>query len=195
MADLGGGTTGYPTVLDTNPTPEGVEVTDSLPGEGAIAAVIALETIIGVTPSGNKATIKAFIQAEHDLDGEHTLRSPHSFFQDNVAASQTAVVLKVAGSATVTEIEMPWAGSVVGISVVSNEARTANTLTVDATVNGTVTGLQAVLDGTNTTHHSASQAKDLDVFAAGDRLGCKITTGAWTPTTADILVMVYVTFN
>lgn len=196
MADLQGGTTGYPAAVDTYTEETSADNTDYNPVNGAANAVVAIEGELGTNPSGGKATVALRISQEHDTDGEHTMYVPHDFFQDNVAASQSAVALVVGHSATVTEFEMPWAGSIVGIQIVSNEARTADTLTVDATINGTVSGLQAVLDGTNTTHHSSTQAKDTDAFNAGDRVGCKITTGgSWTPTTADIAVTVYVSFN
>jgi hypothetical protein len=69
-------------------------------------------------------------------------------------------------------------------------------LTVDATINGTVTGLTAVLDGTNTQTKATRQAQNLDKYAAGNRLGVKITTdGSWSPTTADIDVALLVVSN
>jgi hypothetical protein len=116
------------------------------------------------------------------------------WFQDNVAATQTAVALAMGN--THTEAPMPMAGYVVGIAVYSNAARTTGTLTVDATINGTVTGLTAVLDGTNTQTHSTRQALTSDAFTAGQRIGVKITTsGTWAPTTADIDVVVLVAFD
>ena len=53
--------------------------------------------------------------------------------------------------------------------------RSSGTLTVDATANGSATGLQAQLNGTNTQYHSATQTKDTDSFNAEDRLGVGIT--------------------
>jgi hypothetical protein len=116
-----------------------------------------------------------------------------SFMQSDVAASQAAVVLNVLGLAGNTEYTMPYPGSIVGISVASNAARTAGTLTVDATINGTVTGLQAVLNASNTQYHSATQARNADAFTVNQRVGVKITTdGDWLPVTADIVVIVVV---
>ena len=116
---------------------------------------------------------------------------PAYFMQADVAANQAAVALNVLGLAGNTEITLPKGGSIVGISIASNDARTAGTLTVDATINGTATGLQAVLDATNTQYHHANQVKDTDTFSAGDRVGVKITTDAgWLPVTADIVVLV-----
>lgn len=121
------------------------------------------------------------------------ITKPFNFFQSNVAASQSAVALSVLGLTGNTGFVMPFPGSIIGISIASNDARTAGTLTVDVTKNGTVTGLQAVLDGTNTTTHYATQEAEADVFDAGDLIGVKITTdGSWAPTTADIVVTVIV---
>ena len=119
-----------------------------------------------------------------------------AFQQKDVAASQSAVAMDVLGLAGNTEYTMPYPGSVVAVSIASNAARTGGTATVDVTVNGTVTGLQAALDGTNTQYHYASQGADADRFSAGDRLGVKITTdGSWAPTTADVVVVVVVEFD
>jgi hypothetical protein len=122
---------------------------------------------------------------------------PLSFHQDAVAASQTAVAMNTVEAEGVvqtnTGYEIPWAYQIVGISALSGAARTAGTLTVDATIGGTVTGVQAILDGTNTTDHSSTQRRDTDNGAAQTVLGCKVTTdGSWAPVTADINVVVWI---
>lgn len=122
---------------------------------------------------------------------------PFLFSQDAVADSQAAVAMNILEtSATtsllaVTEYVIPWDFEIVGITVVSNEARTAGTLTVDATIDGTVTGLTAALNATDTTRKYATQLRGSDVGAAGSRIGVKLTTASWTPVTADIAVIVY----
>jgi hypothetical protein len=124
---------------------------------------------------------------------------PLIFSQDAAADAQSAVamnIIEAAGVAlTTTEYVMPWDFDIVGISVVSDLARTAGTLTVDATKNGTVTGLQAVLDATNTFRHYKRQARESDRGQAGDRIGVKLTTASWTPITADIVVIVWALVN
>jgi hypothetical protein len=121
---------------------------------------------------------------------------PLLFSQDAVADAQAAVAMNIleAGTSVLStqEYQIPWDFDVVGISVVSDSARTAGTLTVDATINGTVTGLQAKLDGTNTTRHYQRQPRESDRGAAGDRVGVKLTTSSWTPVTADVVVVVWV---
>lgn len=118
------------------------------------------------------------------------------WYQDNVAAGQSGVALNLGGDANRTELPVARAGSVVGIAVYSNEARTGGTLTVEVTIDGVGTGLTAVLDATNTQTHYNTQAAGLDTFTAGQRIGVKITTDAgWAPTTADITVEVEIAFD
>lgn len=133
------------------------------------------------------------VSITEDLSAAGGFKQPFNFMQTDVAASQTAVALNVLGLSGNTEVVMPYAGSVIGISVASNDARTAGTLTLDATIDGTVTGLQVVLDDDPTTYASNTQAKDTDTFTVGQRVGVKITTdGDWTPVTADIVVTVII---
>ena len=115
------------------------------------------------------------------------------FYQDNVTASQDAVALTCLGDAVRAGYALPFSSSVIGIAVYSNAARTAGTLIVDATVGTAVTGLQAILDGTNTTVHYSEQGEGKDAVLPGQLVGVKITTdAAWLPTTADIIVAVTV---
>lgn len=115
------------------------------------------------------------------------------WYQDDVADSQTDAALDMDGNSARAEVPTIRAGSIIGIAVYSNEARSAGTLTVDATVDGTKTGLTAVLDGTNSQTKVTTQAKDTDTFTAGQRIGVKLTTdGSWAPTTADITVTVLI---
>lgn len=116
------------------------------------------------------------------------------WFQDNAAADQSAVALNLDGGTSRSALPMLRAGSVTGVVVRSNEARTAGTLTVEVTKNGTGTGLTAVLNGTNTTVKATTQAAGTDTFVAGDTIGVTVTTdSAWLPVTADITVVVEIT--
>lgn len=144
---------------------------------------------ITMTGTGN-------IQVEGDIYAAGGYKNSFNFAQSNTTASQTAVAIDVLGLTGNTEYVLPYAGSIIGISVASNVACEAGNLTVDATINGAVTGLQAALESaTNTTYHSAVQGVNTDVFSAGNRLGVKITTDAvWQPTTADIVVTVTIEY-
>lgn len=126
-----------------------------------------------------------------------------TFAQSDVAASQTAVAMNVievrntgASADDVIAVPgyvMPWDFEIVGISVLASTARTAGSVVVDATIDGTASGLQATLDATNTTSHYATQPRESDRGLAGSYVGVKLTTGAgWTPVTADIVVAVWV---
>lgn len=196
MADLNDGSTDYPSTLDSNTTEPTGDPTDPTPIEGAKLACVAIETELGVDPAGSLVDVKTFLQTEHRTDGKHVLKISHMFMMDDVDAGHDETALVLSG-ATAIKVEAPWAGSVVGISVLSNSPRTAGSLTVCATVNGVATGLEAVLDATNPDHHSAVQDIALDAFSAGDRLGAAITTtGDWLPDgSADIVVVTYVSFN
>lgn len=124
------------------------------------------------------------------------------FGQADVADSQTAVamnVTEVRDSAATTDDVLAVPGytvafdfEVVGISIRASTARTAGTLTVDATIDGTVTGLQAALNATDTTAAYTRQPRDSDRGVAGSYVGVKLTTASWTPIAADVIVTVWV---
>ena len=121
---------------------------------------------------------------------------PLLFSQAAVADSQSAVALyvsEVAGAVLLPiEYVIPFDFDVVGISAVVDDARTAGTLTADVTINTTATGLQAVIDDTNTLRDSGKQKRGADRGVAGDRVGVDLTTSSWTPVTADLIVIVWI---
>jgi len=125
---------------------------------------------------------------------------PILFVQDGVAASQTDVqlnIIEVTGgmALAIDGLTMPWAGSVVGISVDLSAAATAGQLTVGVTIGGTE---KAATTQTITTAQAARAVFQQDAvrFVAGDKLGVEITTNAgWDATTADLAVIVYVLLN
>jgi len=122
---------------------------------------------------------------------------PLLFVQDAVAASQTDAQLNLmevtGGSALAIQgISMPWAGSVVGISVDLSAAATAGQLTVGVT-NGGTEAAASTQTLTTQTAKTAVFAQDAIRFVAGDKLGVEITTNmAWDGVTADLAVVVYV---
>ena len=156
---------------------------------GATTGTITRGTLVGTGSLNAAHSSGATVRLVTDKDEQASVVD--GWFQDNVTATQTAVVLGRGNSRT--EVPMPSPGHLVGIVVYSNAARVAGTLTVDATINGTVTGLTAVLDGTNTQTKATRQAQNSDKYTIGQRLGVKITTdGSWSPTTADIDVALLV---
>lgn len=80
MSDLGTGVTGYALEIDTNDSPQtSDDYTHYLTLEGAIAACIAIETELGISPSQSKATLLAYLSTEHDADGKHVFSGSQSF--------------------------------------------------------------------------------------------------------------------
>lgn len=125
---------------------------------------------------------------------------PLLFSHDNVAASQTdaqLTVLQVASAAenAVTEYRAPWAGVVIGVSAVLSTAGSAGTLTVGPTVNGTEQA-DPTLSITTEASKSDTAVRGAAAFAAGDLIGCEITTdGSWNGTSSDLIVVVYVMYE
>lgn len=108
-----------------------------------------------------------------------------TFYQDNVAASQTDVVLL--GPASTRGYVAAEDGSICTIVVRSNAARTAGSFTVTPRVNGTKASFSLTIDATNTTVNYDRQNQGIDTFVAGDLIDCVITsTSGWLPVTADV---------
>jgi hypothetical protein len=149
-------------------------------------------------PSGHAPLGDGAINAMNEEAFSKWQLVPLMFTQDAVADAQSAVAMNIlevgaaSGILGVTEYVIPWKFEVVGISIASDSARTAGSLTVDPTINGTVQSLPAVLNATNTQRASAAGARRQRGGAAGARVGAKLTTASWTPVTADIVVTVWV---
>src|SRR5207247_6109667 len=124
------------------------------------------------------------------------------FARHTVAASLNASPLNAidtnatSGALNVTSDVMPFGGAIVGIGAALSATASAGSLTLDVTINGTVTGFQLVI----TTSANGSVIKEYGQpgfrFNAGDTIGVKITTtAAWNGTTSDLLATVYVIFD
>ena len=151
--------------------------------------------VTGTTALTGAATIAGALAVTGDLTAGAGRLCSFTFHQGDATASQSAVAI-TAGTgedADATEYVIPWAGSIMGISVACEAARSGGSCIVDATVNGTVTGLTATIDDTDTQYAYGVQAKDSDAITAGQRLGVKVTTDAgWAAgTTPSILVTVF----
>ena len=115
----------------------------------------------------------------------------------DMTASQTDLDLQIAGDDSgLTAEVMPYPGTVVAIGVLVQNARTAGTLTVNVTINGTKTTLSVVIDGTNAQYFYGVGLPEVsaEAIAAGDRVGCSVTTDAsWAAgTTPSVRVGVWV---
>lgn len=125
------------------------------------------------------------------LGRKRTLAGP--WVQDNVAASQSAVVLKVAAAAnTGTEVAAPRAGFVAGISATFTVAPAGSTLVLTVTKNGSaISGCVISVTAGATLGRATAFAQGIYGFAAGDRIGVTVTTdGSWTAITSDMVVNV-----
>lgn len=79
MAELGAGSgSGYPAVLDTDNTLEvnspnagKTKARAEVPNDLA-AAIVAIETELGINPAGSLTDVKTFLQTDHDADGTHS---------------------------------------------------------------------------------------------------------------------------
>jgi hypothetical protein len=91
---------------------------------------------------------------------------------------------------TTRRFVMSHAGYVVGIHLMSDDARSAGTAIASVLVNGVSQAFNSdsvVLDGTNTTQNSDYVHPTAGVsFAADDQLSVRVTTSGWTPTTANV---------
>jgi hypothetical protein len=78
MSEIGSGQgSSYPNAIDTNNIPE---VNDPSPGRTKAraevpndqsAAIIAVETELGIDPAGTASDVKTYLQLEHNIDGTH----------------------------------------------------------------------------------------------------------------------------
>ena len=119
--------------------------------------------------------------------GSRTPQVVDSWYDNAVAASQTAVVLTRDASAAPQGFYPVVDGDLLGVLAVLDDPRTAGTLTVEVYVNGVATGLSAVIDGTNPTLKITTQGIGADTFSAGDLLTLRVTTDAgFLPITANL---------
>lgn len=88
---------------------------------------------------------------------------------------------------------MPWAGTVVGISVVTDSARLTGTAVFLIYKNGSTTGVTCTIDGTNTLSASGTGSV---AFVAGDILDVRHTDTTYTPASSNAFyATMYVEFN
>lgn len=160
-----------------------------------IAKLAAAQTADAFQAQNSAGAVLLAVEKDGDLRGAGGFKQPFLFNQDNVAAGQTTVILPLAGAPSNTIVCLPFAGSIVGLSIRSSAARTAGTLSVDVYIGAAAFGDPAILDATNTQSHHKTWAKDAaGAFAAGSStITVRLTTSAdWAPITADIVVALIV---
>ena len=124
---------------------------------------------------------------------------PLHFMQADLAASQTDVQLSVAAVDNAAddqlqgiEYAMPFAGEVVAVSYTTSAAATTGTMTIGATFAGTEDTDTTITVTTGTSGYGIVP-RGKATFAAGEKIGCEITTGGtWDGTTADLVATVWV---
>jgi len=198
--------------LDMSQIPVGVSSTTQLLTIPAGATVLDVQLKVDVAPTtattfdvGDSADADGYLDGVSNATAATVFNSFHAcslravktliFGDIAVAASQSAAAW---GTDTETDVGgvvkgyvVPLAGYVKAITAYTDDACTSGTLDADATINGTVTGLQANLDSvTNTTKDTTSQGFGLDPVAAGDIIGVKVTTSStWAPTSGNGVVV------
>lgn len=152
--------------------------------------------VVGYTGS----SARAYVQVRKYSDGTDRLGATTRhvigpWTADNVSGTVGATAL------TGTRWVAPRAGRVTGIVVISSEARTAGTLTVNVFKNTGLSGASgsvlatapsADLNGTNTSKATGYTQAHLSAFAAADEIYPTYQTSGFTPTTADIRVVIEV---
>lgn len=116
---------------------------------------------------------------------------------DATASLTNSDLFRASGyDAALTQALAPMAGSIVGLAVHIENARSAGSLVATWTKNGTEQTLAVTIDGTHDQSWYAMQLPGVEEFAAGDLLGVSITTdGSWaagaTPSVSAELLVAY----
>ncbi len=120
---------------------------------------------------------------------------PFTFTRTGVAASATNSAMQISDTAAdVPEAVIPFDFEVVAVTTSITTARSAGTLTTEATINGTGTGITNVINGQSTTRSRNTSRRGQKIGSAGDRIGARLTTDAsFAPVTNnDVAVTVWV---
>lgn len=133
-----------------------------------------------------------------EMDPKKSNIVPFSFYvADASGQSQSSVAMSATGEATATDVPQqpcPWAGSIVGFSVQVEAARTAGTLTIQPTINGTASASTLTIDDDPTTYNYTTWRRDLYPVTAGQRIGCVWSSSSdWAAgTTPSVRCVVFV---
>lgn len=119
------------------------------------------------------------------------------YVADASGQSQSATAMSGAGEATTGDVPQqpcPWAGSIVGLSVQVEAARTGGALTIQPAVNGSAAAASLDIDATNTQYYYKAWRRGQYPVTAGQRIGCLWSSdSAWTAgTTPSVRAVVYV---
>lgn len=156
-----------------------------LPGEANITTVAGDRAVAHSLGSGNWVVLD-YVRK----DGTSVVSGPTTnhrqmvdFTYTNAQASLTDEVVNRAAS-TIATYRARNAGTVIGLNVASETARSAGTITASVTINGSkISGHDAVIDASNTTGEHVDVTSG-NTYVAGDLIGIKFTSDAgWLPVT------------
>jgi len=107
------------------------------------------------------------------------------FYVASASTPSTDIEMSVGGEATAadcTQQPIPWAGSIVGMSLQVEAACGAGTATVYPTINGVTAASSLVIEATtNPQYTAAAWRRGLYPFTQNQRIGAQYTTtGTWT---------------
>ena len=151
MAELGAGSgSGYPGSLDTNsvlevdsPATGKTKVRADVPNDLA-AAIVAVQTELGVDPAGTKADVKTYLQLDHQTSGRHFHLITKSSDYTTVSSDNWGMfrVDTSSGNVTITLLASASAGDG-SIMIFTNTGD--NTLTIDPSGSETLSGEATLL--------------------------------------------------
>jgi hypothetical protein len=104
---------------------------------------------------------------------------PYSFSTADASGTATTQLQALGNDTAIKYATALMGGSIVGLTIWVEGARTAGSLTATATVNGASSAtLSCVIDGSNTQYNRAYQLPGTVTFSAKDRLGVQIVTAS-----------------
>ncbi len=119
------------------------------------------------------------------------------YVADASGQSQSATNMSGTGEATATDVAQqpcPWAGSIVGLSIQVEAARSGGILTIRPTINGSAAAAALTIDDDPTTYNTVTWARGTYPVTAGQRVGATwASDGSWAAgTTPSVRVVVFV---
>lgn len=107
-------------------------------------------------------------------------QTPYLFATSNLSANQTTIAVSTAGTSgsnEVSEYVVPRAGSIVGLAVTGNANVTTGAATFDVTINGELTGIQAVINKNPGTFIGTGSSGIKYAYARQDRSDVTVSQG------------------
>jgi len=178
-----------------------------------LGSVVTHNNLSGIDGSGNyhltsdeqagitAATTIDASNSPQTLDDRDKMPTPFTFqYLGGFAESQSNIEIYDA-TGVLQQLLLPSAGSIVKITYQSTDARSAGTLTVEPTLDGTaVTASDLDLtvddDPANDAKAEVAPATTNLTFTAGQKIGVELTSdGTWANNSGDIVVTLYVVFD